>query len=252
MRLGPGGRGARGSGRAGYGGVVIHERHRHRYEFNNHYRPVHGEARLVVSGTFQEGRLVEIVELPDHPWFFARQFHPEFKSRPTQARTAVPRVRGRRTPARTFAHRRPAQRRRLGGLGGTSLVAGVRCSFRGKDAGSPDSGAIGATEYAASGRAARPGDSADVSPSPPNPRPGQQTPTYKSLSRRPSCRAGAEVHRQLGAVFAAQDCQTGAGRHHAAARCNRPAAPSLTATSVTRQLEQLVAVVAEQLARVPR
>ena len=42
------------------------------------------EAGLVVSGTFQEGRLVEIVELPDHPWFVASQFHPEFKSRPTR------------------------------------------------------------------------------------------------------------------------------------------------------------------------
>ena len=43
-----------------------------------------GAAGLVVSGTFQEGRLVEIVELPDHPWFVASQFHPEFKSRPTR------------------------------------------------------------------------------------------------------------------------------------------------------------------------
>jgi CTP synthase len=42
------------------------------------------DAGLVVSGTFQEGRLVEIVELPDHPWFVASQFHPEFKSRPTR------------------------------------------------------------------------------------------------------------------------------------------------------------------------
>jgi CTP synthase len=61
---------------------VVHERHRHRYEVNNHYRPALVEGGLVVSGTFQEGRLVEIVELPDHPWFVASQFHPEFKSRP--------------------------------------------------------------------------------------------------------------------------------------------------------------------------
>jgi CTP synthase len=67
-----------------YGGAVIHERHRHRYEVNNHYRPALVEAGLVVSGTFQEGRLVEVVELPDHPWFVASQFHPEFKSRPTR------------------------------------------------------------------------------------------------------------------------------------------------------------------------
>jgi CTP synthase len=70
--------------REAYGEVVIHERHRHRYEVNNHFRPRLVEAGLVVSGTFQEGRLVEIVELADHPWFVASQFHPEFKSRPTR------------------------------------------------------------------------------------------------------------------------------------------------------------------------
>ncbi len=68
-----------------YGETTIHERHRHRYEVNNAYRERLVEAGLVVSGTFQEGRLVEIVELPDHPWFVASQFHPEFKSRPTRA-----------------------------------------------------------------------------------------------------------------------------------------------------------------------
>jgi CTP synthase len=67
-----------------YGETVIHERHRHRYEVNNHYRPALVDAGLAVSGTFQEGRLVEVVELPDHPWFVASQFHPEFKSRPTR------------------------------------------------------------------------------------------------------------------------------------------------------------------------
>ena len=69
---------------AAYGEPVIHERHRHRYEVNNHFRPRLVEAGLVVSGTFQEGRLVEVIELPDHPWFVASQFHPEFKSRPTR------------------------------------------------------------------------------------------------------------------------------------------------------------------------
>jgi CTP synthase len=64
--------------------TVISERHRHRYEVNNAYRQQLSAAGLVVSGTFQEGRLVEIVELPDHPWFVASQFHPEFKSRPTR------------------------------------------------------------------------------------------------------------------------------------------------------------------------
>jgi CTP synthase len=70
--------------RALYGEAVIHERHRHRYEVNNAYRQQLVEAGLVVSGTFQDGRLVEIVELLDHPWFVASQFHPEFKSRPTR------------------------------------------------------------------------------------------------------------------------------------------------------------------------
>jgi CTP synthase len=63
---------------------MISERHRHRYEVNNAYRTKLVAGGLVVSGTFQEGRLVEIVELPEHPWFVASQFHPEFKSRPTR------------------------------------------------------------------------------------------------------------------------------------------------------------------------
>ncbi len=71
--------------REAYGEPVVHERHRHRYEVNNLLRPRLVEAGLVISGTFQAGRLVEIVELPDHPWFVASQFHPEFKSRPTRA-----------------------------------------------------------------------------------------------------------------------------------------------------------------------
>jgi CTP synthase len=67
-----------------YGEPVVHERHRHRYEVNNHFRPALEQAGLVISGTYQEGRLVEIIEIPDHPWFVASQFHPEFKSRPTR------------------------------------------------------------------------------------------------------------------------------------------------------------------------
>jgi len=67
-----------------YHEAVIFERHRHRYEVNNLYRDRLIDAGLVVSGTFEEGRLVEIVELADHPWFVASQFHPEFKCRPTR------------------------------------------------------------------------------------------------------------------------------------------------------------------------
>jgi CTP synthase len=67
-----------------YGDNVIFERHRHRYEVNNIYRERLTDAGLVVCGTFEQGRLGEIVELPAHPWFVASQFHPEFKSRPTR------------------------------------------------------------------------------------------------------------------------------------------------------------------------
>jgi CTP synthase len=70
--------------REAYGEPVIHERHRHRYEVNNLYRERLVDAGLVISGTFEEGRLVEVIELPDHPWFVASQYHPEFKSRPTR------------------------------------------------------------------------------------------------------------------------------------------------------------------------
>jgi CTP synthase len=66
------------------GKPVVSERHRHRYEVNNAYRQQLADSGLAISGTFEEGRLVEIVELPDHPWFVASQFHPEFKSRPTR------------------------------------------------------------------------------------------------------------------------------------------------------------------------
>src|SRR4029077_9023795 len=67
-----------------YGGqAIVLERHRHRYEVNNDFRDQLVKAGLVISGTFQGGRLVEIIELPDHPWFVASQFHPEVKSRAT-------------------------------------------------------------------------------------------------------------------------------------------------------------------------
>ncbi|MBP9004556.1 MAG: CTP synthase [Candidatus Hydrogenedentes bacterium] len=69
---------------AAYGEKVIYERHRHRYEFNNAYRDQMVAAGLVVSGIHPKGDhdLVEIIELRDHPWFCASQFHPEFKSKP--------------------------------------------------------------------------------------------------------------------------------------------------------------------------
>ena len=60
---------------------VIYERHRHRYEFNNAYRSLLLETGYEISGTSPDGRLVEIIEMPDHPFFIATQFHPEFRSR---------------------------------------------------------------------------------------------------------------------------------------------------------------------------
>ena len=70
---------------AAYGVEAISERHRHRYEFNPRYRARLEEAGLLIVGTSPDGSLVEIVELADHPWFVAVQFHPEFKSKPTAA-----------------------------------------------------------------------------------------------------------------------------------------------------------------------
>jgi CTP synthase len=67
-----------------YGETLVYERHRHRYEVNNHLRPRLEAAGLRVSGVFAAKDLVEVIELEDHPWFCASQFHPEFKSRPTR------------------------------------------------------------------------------------------------------------------------------------------------------------------------
>jgi CTP synthase len=67
-----------------YGDGLVFERHRHRYEVNNRFRRRLEDAGLVLSGTSPDGRLVEIVELPDHPFFVAGQFHPELRSRPTR------------------------------------------------------------------------------------------------------------------------------------------------------------------------
>ena len=65
-----------------YGTDVVTERHRHRYELNNHYRTVLKEAGLSLSGKSMDDLLIEVIEIPDHPWFIASQFHPEFRSTP--------------------------------------------------------------------------------------------------------------------------------------------------------------------------
>jgi CTP synthase len=68
-----------------YDAEQISERHRHRYEFNNTYRQQFAAHGMAVTGTSPDGKLVEILELPEHPWFLAVQYHPEFKSKPTLA-----------------------------------------------------------------------------------------------------------------------------------------------------------------------
>jgi CTP synthase len=70
--------------RAAYGAPLVHERHRHRYEFNNQYRQQFAAHGMAFTGTSPDGQLVEVIELPAHPWFVAVQCHPEFKSKPTQ------------------------------------------------------------------------------------------------------------------------------------------------------------------------
>ena len=66
-----------------YGQDEIHERHRHRFEFNNAYKN-NLKKGMIFSGTSPDGRLVEMIELADHPYYMAVQFHPEFQSRPTR------------------------------------------------------------------------------------------------------------------------------------------------------------------------
>jgi len=70
---------------AAYGADVVTERHRHRYEFNNEYRGLFQQSGMIFSGTTMDGSLVEVLELPEHPWFVGVQCHPEFKSKPTKA-----------------------------------------------------------------------------------------------------------------------------------------------------------------------
>ncbi len=92
-----------------YGQEAIHERHRHRYEFNNKYRKAFEAQGFIASGLSPDGNLVEIIELPTHPWFLAVQFHPEFKSKPTKAH---PLFREFITAALRSSRRSPRRRRR--------------------------------------------------------------------------------------------------------------------------------------------
>jgi CTP synthase len=87
-----------------YGAFVIKERHRHRYEFNNTYRERYEKADFVFSGFTPDGKLVEIIELPKHPFFIACQFHPEFHSKPHQPH---PLFKGFIAAAHAHSHKRP-------------------------------------------------------------------------------------------------------------------------------------------------
>ncbi len=87
-----------------YGAFVINERHRHRYEFNNDYREAFEKAGFVFSGWSPDGNLVEMIELPGHPFFLACQFHPEFQSKPDQPH---PLFKGLIAAAHTFMHHKP-------------------------------------------------------------------------------------------------------------------------------------------------
>jgi CTP synthase len=100
-----------------YGEELIYERHRHRFEVNNRYRPDLEAAGMALSGISPDGRLVEIIELPGHPYFIASQFHPEFRSRPDAPH---PLFAGLVRAAREYRRRRgaaPADRARVSGRG---------------------------------------------------------------------------------------------------------------------------------------
>jgi CTP synthase len=90
---------------ATYGVTEISERHRHRYEFANSYRELLTNAGLVLSGTSPDNRLVEMVELRDHPYFVGCQFHPEFKSRPASPHPLFARFVGAAFERRAAAHK---------------------------------------------------------------------------------------------------------------------------------------------------
>ena len=87
-----------------YGAFVVKERHRHRYEFNNKYRDLLAKQGLVFAGTTPDEKLVEIIELPEHPFYIASQFHPEFQSKPHQPH---PLFRGFIAAAHYRAHNKP-------------------------------------------------------------------------------------------------------------------------------------------------
>src|ERR1700722_7060428 len=87
-----------------YGAFIINERHRHRYEFNNDYRDAFAKAGFCFSGSSPDAKLVEVIELPNHPFFIACQFHPEFQSKPDQPH---PLFKGFIAAAHAYLHQKP-------------------------------------------------------------------------------------------------------------------------------------------------
>jgi CTP synthase len=113
-----------------YDEAVIYERHRHRYEVNNHLRKRLEHAGLVFSGTSPDDRLVEVIELPDHPFFVASQYHPEFKSRPLRPQ---PLFRDFVGAARDRALERAPEVPATGDAEGVPRSAGVHAQVQGSD-----------------------------------------------------------------------------------------------------------------------
>jgi CTP synthase len=87
-----------------YGAFLVHERHRHRYEFNNAYRERFTADGFVFSGSSPDGKLVEVIELKEHPFFVASQFHPEFQSKPDRPH---PLFKGFIAACHFYQHQRP-------------------------------------------------------------------------------------------------------------------------------------------------
>lgn len=105
-----------------YGKSLIHERHRHRYEFNNKYRPLFEKNGMTLAGVCEDRDLVEIIELATHPWFVGVQFHPEFKSRPTSPHPLFSRFVEAALAHRKNKSHRPATRSVTAGRGGNRIA----------------------------------------------------------------------------------------------------------------------------------
>ena len=117
--------------RAAYDEPVIYQRHRHRYEVNNLLRRRLEDHGLVFSGTSPDDRLVEVIELPDHPFFVASQYHPEFKSRPNRPEPMFREFVARRARTRARARRRRSRHESTASCEDRSGADGRRREARG-------------------------------------------------------------------------------------------------------------------------